>query len=176
MHAEVARQAVTDELTGLANNRRFGEALQRELERAERFGHPLGLVMIDLDDFKEVNDTHGHLQGDAVLREVADVLRSHSRAVDEPARYGGEELAIVLPETDLAGTRLLAERIRAAVAERAVPHVNDGDPLHITASFGIASFPVDGTDRDGLIEAADSALYRAKRGGKNRVEAARDAT
>ena len=97
LHETVERQAVTDELTGLFNRRRFQEAMATEVERARRFGQPLGLVLLDIDDFKRVNDTYGHQQGDLVLREVARVLRESSREIDEPARYGGEELAVVLP-------------------------------------------------------------------------------
>ena len=113
LHETVERQAVTDELTGLFNHRRFQEAMATEVERSKRFGQPIGLVMLDIDDFKPVNDTYGHQQGDLVLREVARVLRETSREIDEPARYGGEELAVVLPGTDLEGAYNLAERVRA---------------------------------------------------------------
>ena len=112
LHETVERQAVTDELTGLSNRRRFQEAMAAEVERSRRFGQPVGLVLLDLDDFKRVNDTYGHQQGDLVLREVARVLRETSREIDEPARYGGEELAVVLPGTDLEGAFNLAERVR----------------------------------------------------------------
>ena len=114
LHETVERQAVTDELTGLANMRAFTSILDRELERSRRFETPLGLVMMDIDDFKRVNDTYGHQQGDEVLAQVAGVLRGLSRDIDEPARYGGEELAVVLPQTDAEGAALLAERMREA--------------------------------------------------------------
>ena len=112
LHEAVERQAVTDELTGLANVRAFMSVLDREIERRRRFDHPLGLVMIDLDDFKRVNDTYGHQQGDEVLAHVAWVLRDASRDLDTVARYGGEELAVVLPQTDASGAAQLAERMR----------------------------------------------------------------
>ena len=115
LHETVERQAVTDELTGLANARAFWAILGRELERSRRFGSSLGLVMLDIDDFKQVNDLYGHQRGDEVLAHVAEVLRKLSRDIDTTARYGGEELALILPETDLDGATLLAERVREAI-------------------------------------------------------------
>ena len=167
LHETVQRQAVTDELTGLSNHRRFQEALASEIERARRFETSLGLVMFDVDNFKQVNDTYGHQIGDLVLQEVARVLRNESREVDEPARYGGEELAVVLPGTDLEGAYHLAERVRAGIEALDLP-VEDG-LLRITASFGAAALPESATDQGSLIAAADGALYAAKRGGKNRT-------
>ena len=172
LHAAVERQAVTDELTGLANARAFRSILDREIERSRRFQTPLGLVMADLDDFKQVNDRHGHPQGDEVLASVAAVLRDLSRDIDAPARYGGEELAVVLPQTDAEGAALLAERMREAVERLRVPRVTGRGSLRVTASFGVASMPESASDREKLVAAADAALYRAKRGGKNRVECA----
>ena len=172
LHETVGRQAVTDELTGLANARAFRSILDREIERSRRFQTPLGLVMVDLDDFKQVNDRHGHQQGDEVLASVAAILRDFSRDIDAPARYGGEELAVVLPQTDSDGAALLAERMREAVERLRVPSVGGGAPLRVTASFGAASVPESAADREELVAAADAALYRAKRGGKNRVERA----
>jgi diguanylate cyclase (GGDEF)-like protein len=172
LHETVERQAITDELTGLANARAFHSILEREIERSRRFQTPLGLVMVDLDDFKQVNDRHGHQQGDEVLASVAAVLREFSRDIDAPARYGGEELAVVLPQTDSVGAALLAERMREAVERLRVPSVDGGAPLRVTASFGVASVPESAADREELVAAADAALYRAKRGGKNRVERA----
>jgi diguanylate cyclase (GGDEF)-like protein len=172
LHELVSEQAVTDELTGLSNQRRFRELIAKEDERAHRFGHDLSLIMLDIDDFKQVNDNRGHLQGDEVLRMVGRVLRDVSRGVDEPARYGGEEFAVALPETDLAGAAELAERVRSRIESELVPGLDGGDPLHVTASIGAASLPVSaGTARD-LIAAADAALYEAKRAGKNRVATA----
>ncbi len=172
LHETVERQAVTDELTGLANVRAFLSILDRELERSRRFDTPLGLVMVDLDDFKRVNDTHGHQQGDEVLAHVAGALREVSRELDTAARYGGEELAVVLPQTDAAGTALLAERMRQAVEALRVPRVGGKGAVGVTASFGVAAAPENGAERTALIAAADAALYAAKAGGKNRVERA----
>ncbi len=170
LHETVERQAVTDELTGLSNRRRFEEALESEVERFRRFGQPVGLVMLDIDNFKSVNDTHGHQQGDVVLQEVARVLRETSREVDEPARYGGEELAVVLPGTDLEGAVNLAERVRHGIEQLELSAAGNGRALRITASLGVATLPGAGYDARSLVEAADDALYRAKRLGKNRTE------
>ena len=172
LHETVQQQAVTDELTGLFNVRQFHARLDNEIERAERFGTPLSLVMLDIDKFKSVNDTHGHQQGDRVLVEVARVLRRLSRDVDLPARYGGEEMAVILPQTDLAGAEQGAERMRAAIEGMQIPRLDGGGLLPITASFGVASYPAQAPDKTSLIAAADAALYRAKRGGRNRVERA----
>jgi diguanylate cyclase (GGDEF)-like protein len=172
LHATVERQAVTDELTGLANTRAFWSILAREAERSRRFGSPLGLVMLDIDDFKQVNDHHGHQQGDEVLAHVARVLRDFSRDIDAPARYGGEEMAVILPETDLRGASQLAERVREAVASMQVPGAGGGGSLRVTASFGVAAAPDSAVEPERLVAAADAALYRAKRAGKNRVERA----
>jgi diguanylate cyclase (GGDEF)-like protein len=169
LHETVERQAVTDELTGLANVRALASILTRELERGRRFDSPLSLVMLDIDDFKLVNDTHGHPQGDEVLAQVAGVLRAHSRDIDAPARYGGEEMVVVVPGTDSQGAARLAERMREAIERTQVAGVGGGPALFVTASFGVASVPESASDRDTLIAAADSALYQAKRAGKNRV-------
>jgi diguanylate cyclase (GGDEF)-like protein len=172
LHETVERQAVTDELTGLANLRAFHSILDREIERARRFNTPLALVMLDLDHFKQINDEHGHMQGDEVLALVADVMRDFSRDIDSPARYGGEELAVVLPQTDSSGAALLAERMREAVERLEVPRVDGHGALRLQASFGVAALPENAGGRAGLIAAADAALYRAKRAGRNRVERA----
>jgi diguanylate cyclase (GGDEF)-like protein len=177
LHETVTRQAVTDELTGLFNHRRFQEVMTAEVERARRYHHELGLIMLDIDNFKQVNDTYGHLQGDMVLREVARVLRQSSRDVDEPARYGGEEMAVALPQTDLEGAFQFAERVRRRIEALELP-LPDGHEgvLRVTASFGAASLAGTGNaDKDTLVAAADAALYKAKRSGKNRTQRAADA-
>jgi diguanylate cyclase (GGDEF)-like protein len=169
LHETVRLQAVTDELTGLYNRNHFHDTLDSEIERSRRFGTDVGVVMLDIDDFKLVNDTFGHPQGDNVLVEVGRVLRELSRDIDEPARYGGEELAVILPQTDLNGAELLAERMRSAIADLEIKRTDGDDVLRVTASFGVASLPACATDRESLIAQADAALYRAKRAGKNRV-------
>ena len=177
LHETVQRQAVTDELTGLFNHRRFQEVMTAEVERARRYGHELGLIMLDIDNFKSVNDTHGHLTGDNVLRAVARVLRQSSREIDEPARYGGEEMAVALPQTDLEGAYQFAERVRGRIEALEFPLPNGDGSLKVTASFGVASLATaDGATKSGLVAAADGALYEAKRSGKNRtVRASADA-
>jgi len=169
LHETVRLQAVTDELTGLYNRNHFQDTLDSEIERSRRFGTDVGLVMLDIDDFKQVNDTFGHPQGDVVLVEVGRVLRELSRDIDEPARYGGEELAVILPQTDLNGAELLAERMRTAIEGLRIKRTDGDGALRVTASFGVASLPMCARDRETLIAEADAALYRAKRAGKNRV-------
>ena len=170
LHETVQRQAVTDELTGLFNHRRFQEVMTTEVERARRYDQEMGLIMLDIDDFKRVNDTYGHLQGDLVLREVARVLRQSSREIDEPARYGGEEMAVALPQTDLEGAYRFAERVRRRIEALDLPLLDGDGTLKVTASFGAASLGTSSGDgKDALVAAADAALYRAKRSGKNRT-------
>ncbi len=172
LHEMVSQQALTDELTGLPNNRALRDWLAREAARAERFSHDLSLLMLDIDDFKQVNDTFGHLQGDAVLRVVGEVLESEARAVDQPARYGGEEFVVGLPETDTEGAAGLGERIRSQIAAERVPRVDGDGTIQVTASVGVASIPATARDVQELIAVADAALYEAKRAGKDRVAAA----
>ena len=171
LHETVARESVTDELTGLSNRRGFDDALTMEIERSRRFGKKLGLVLLDLDDFKEINDTYGHPQGDNVLREVARVLRETSREIDYPARYGGEEMAVLLPETDVEGALRFAERLRERID--GIDLLNGAARLRVTASCGVAAVPDSAVDERGLVAAADSALYEAKRSGKNKSVPAR---
>jgi diguanylate cyclase (GGDEF)-like protein len=128
--------------------------------------------MLDIDDFKNVNDTHGHLQGDEVLRRIGRILRAASRGIDEPARYGGEEFVVALPETGPVGAAELGERIRERIEQEMVPLGGGNGTLRVTASVGVASLPDSAADVQGLIAAADAALYAAKRAGKNRVEVA----
>jgi diguanylate cyclase (GGDEF)-like protein len=170
LHRTVKRQAITDELTQLANRRRFTETLAVEVRRAERFGDPLALVLADLDDFKQINDRFGHQTGDEVLRRFSDVLRENVRDFDLPVRYGGEEFAVLLPETGLDGAEQLARRLQSALLHLRLPETG-GDKPPVTASFGVAAFPA-ARSAEELLSAADGALYRAKAAGKNRVASA----
>ncbi|HKA26070.1 MAG TPA: GGDEF domain-containing protein, partial [Gaiellaceae bacterium] len=163
----VASQAVTDGLTGLANRRSFDDELALEWRRAERVGDSLALLLLDLDDFKSVNDEFGHQAGDVVLRRVAAILDSGARQVDLAARYGGEEFALLAPETDTLGAKKLAERLRADL-EAATIELPTGGKLNVTASIGVA-VKGDLERAEQLVAAADEALYEAKRNGKNRV-------
>jgi diguanylate cyclase (GGDEF)-like protein len=167
LHDIVQRQAITDDLTGLVNRRRFIEALDAEIERARSFGSPLTIVLADLDNFKQVNDAFGHHGGDVVLRAFADLIRSHVRDVDVSGRIGGEEFAILLPETDRAGAANVAERMRHSLNAVAIA-LSDEHSIRVASSFGVAELEPDQSG-DGLLRAADAALYRAKDEGKNRV-------
>jgi diguanylate cyclase (GGDEF)-like protein len=159
---QLQKVAATDPLTGLANRRTFEETLHRELGRSLRTRDPLTLMMIDLDHFKQLNDTYGHPAGDKVLRSVAAVLARECREFDVVARYGGEEFAVIAPSCGEDDAKQLAERLRAAVTEV-------DDPSPITASIGIAVFREGAADEPALVRAADRALYRAKRAGRDRV-------
>ena len=161
-----ARSSGTDDLTNLPNRRAFTEAASAELVRARRSGRALAVVLVDIDDFKAVNDTYGHSAGDRVLRGVADVLREHFREIDRPARLGGDEFAVLLPETDLDGAHEAAERLVTALAGS---EFGDGRSRlrGITASAGISAAA--GLELDVLLESADRALYEAKKHGKNQV-------
>jgi diguanylate cyclase (GGDEF)-like protein len=172
LHAEATRLSVTDPLTGLANRRRLDERLTQELERAERFGEPFSIAVLDIDDFKVVNDTFGHPAGDAVLVELARRLRGITRDVDLVARSGGEELTVLLPKADRLTAAKAAMRMRKVVAAQPVAAADE--LIRVTTSIGVASHPADGTTAAELIAAADEALYRAKAAGKNRVERAGD--
>jgi diguanylate cyclase (GGDEF)-like protein len=167
LHYDIQRQAITDDLTGLATHGHFQQLLSAEMEEVRRYRYPVGLIMLDIDDFKSVNDVYGHQQGDLVLRAVANALRETSRDVDVAARYGGEELALILPHTDLAGAYEMAERARTAIEVLEIPLLDGQEGLRVTASAGAAS-STEG-DKNDLIAAADGALYLAKREGKNRT-------
>jgi diguanylate cyclase (GGDEF)-like protein len=171
LHRLIQKQAKTDPLTQLLNRREFEEQLAREVERAQRFGTPVGLVVLDLDDFKLINDRFGHLAGDGVLKAAASAIRQCTREIDQPARWGGEEFAVILPHTGLDGAARLAERLRQAIGERQIP-TPDGRSVRVTASFGVAALPGSGTTQVELTAAADDAVYRSKRAGKNRVSLA----
>jgi diguanylate cyclase (GGDEF)-like protein len=156
--------AFTDHLTGLANRRRFERQLVREVARTLRYAHPFSLLMIDIDHFKQVNDTHGHEAGDEALIRLGRTLQEGTRGIDLAARVGGEEFAIILTETEYHGGMEVAERLRLAIKAAEIPVVG-----HITASFGVADCPSGGQTSRELLAAADSALYEAKRLGRDRV-------
>jgi diguanylate cyclase (GGDEF)-like protein len=174
LYEQAERLATTDGLTGLLNRRTFNGQLQRRLREAQRYNRPLSMLLLDIDHFKKVNDTYGHPAGDAVLRGVAQLLQNQARETDIVARFGGEEMALILPETDGRGALAIAERIRKGVA--AAAHPTEQGNLRVTASIGLATWPGAAPDADTLVEAADKALYRAKEGGRNRVCAANPAS
>ncbi len=182
LHAEVKIMAMTDVVSGLANRRAFDEILQTEVTRASRYHQPISLIILDLDSFKEFNDKWGHPAGDVRLKEVADLLRANVRDPDVAVRYGGEEFAVILPNTPRSGALRLAERLRRA-AESSAPYRSGAAPIvdgpiaggpiaGYTLSAGVATFPDDATSLKGLLLAADNAELMAKRLGKNRVHAA----
>jgi diguanylate cyclase (GGDEF)-like protein len=166
LHEEVRRQATTDELTGLVNRRRFMEALETERERARLFETPFSVVLADLDDFKRINDDYGHHGGDLALRSFGHLLAEHVRDFDVAARLGGEEFAILLPQTRADAAAVVAGRIRGALADTRIP-VSDAARVRLTASFGIAESSW-GQSCDELLRRADDAMYAAKRAGKDR--------
>ena len=167
----LARLSTTDPVTGLRTRRYVAEVLNIEWIRARRYRTPLTAMMADLDHFKNVNDKYGHPAGDAVLRGVADILRQKLRAPDVAGRYGGEELLVILPQTDQDGARQVAERWREAV-ESATFRSPDGQSVGVTVSIGVATFDPAHASPEDLVAAADTALYRAKNGGRNRTEVA----
>ena len=158
-------EAFTDHLTGLANRRRFERQLEREVTRTQRYTRPFCLLYLDIDNFKQVNDTYGHEAGDETIRRLALTLQAGTRGIDLAARIGGEEFAVILPETDFEGGLDVAERLRESIKEMEIPTVG-----RITASFGVAEFPLCATTGRELISVADAALYEAKRQGRDRVE------
>jgi diguanylate cyclase (GGDEF)-like protein len=163
--------AAIDPLTELFNRRYFRQRLQEEFQRARRYNLPLSLLLLDIDDFKRVNDVHGHSTGDAVLRAIADVLRRNVRTFDLCCRYGGEEFVLVLPGSDAADALRTADRVRQAVAAQSLAGRSGEPPIKVTVSVGAVT--LDGVDTiDDLIEEADRALYEAKQRGKNQIRAA----
>ena len=162
-------EARVDPKTGLFNARHFATALNEELTRAARFERPLSLVMADLDLLRDINNTYGHLAGDAVLQGIAEIFRAQLRHYDVPARFGGEEFAILLPETPPDQAFEIAERIRRTVAARSFDVETSSEPIRATVSIGVAAYPRDGVDANELIHQADLAVYRAKLQGRNRV-------
>jgi two-component system cell cycle response regulator len=167
MYKQMVTMATTDGLTGLLNHRTFQERLADLLGRADRHGHSLALILTDIDHFKKVNDTYGHPVGDQVIKRVAKVLEGSVRKIDVVARYGGEELAVIIDGADAAGAAQLAERIRQDVEKQVIQ--SEKGPFSVTLSLGIASCPADATDKQTLIERADQALYQAKHTGRNRA-------
>ncbi|MEO7731914.1 MAG: diguanylate cyclase [Kofleriaceae bacterium] len=160
-------EATIDPLSGLYNRRHLDATLVGELARAQREHHPVGVILIDIDRFKSVNDTLGHAVADTVLRDLADLLRSKLRKYDIPCRYGGDEIVIIVPGASLQVTSELAERLRAGI--EALSFQSGDLSLSITASLGVAAFERQAMGHDDLLRAADDALYRAKRAGRNRV-------
>ncbi len=166
MYERTARSAVTDGLTGLFNHAYFLSALRRETQRSRRHGLKLSLAMLDLDDFKRLNDGHGHLEGDRVLVKSAALVAESLREIDIAARYGGEEFAVILPDTPRMGAFVVADRIRRRIHDHF--RRRRGGPA-VTVSGGVATFPDDAADLEQLIRRADEGLYRSKADGKNRV-------
>jgi diguanylate cyclase (GGDEF)-like protein len=166
--------ALQDGLTEIANKRRFDDELGREVSRARRYLRDLSLVLFDVDDLKPINDRHGHLVGDFVLQEVSRIVREHMRREEIVARIGGDEFGILIPEVDAEGTRVVAERIRAAIDEHEFAPELVSERLGVTCSFGIAQLGPDTTTPEDLFSAADNALYDSKVAGRNRVTVSRD--
>lgn len=173
-NAKLYAMAVTDGLTGLYVRRYFELRMQEELDQARRYGRSFSLLMFDIDHFKKFNDTYGHQTGDAVLRSFAQLLRRNTRRADICCRYGGEEMAVILPETGLEEAALLAEKLRAQIAGTAFESA-EGGTLTVTSSVGVAAFTKSMENPEDLVRAADKALYTAKEHGRNRVELAPDA-
>jgi len=166
-HEEIYKMTIVDGLTGVHNKRYFAEFLDREIARCLRHGRPLALVMLDIDHFKKINDTHGHLTGDHVLRELAKRLNGRMRREELLARYGGEEFAVVLPETGKPGALEFGEQLRGLVAKD--PFEFEGDKMPVTISVGVTVLEGEQVDIDTFIKRADDNLYAAKRGGRNQV-------
>ena len=174
LEQELDRLSRTDSLTGTMTRRAFEQRLAEEIERARRFAHPLALLMVDLDHFKRVNDLRGHYAGDAALRAFAAVCRQACRVHDLMGRIGGEEFAILLPETGIAAARGVAERLREAVARHPIEIMPTGQHFHITVSIGVASLRA-AEEASALGRRADQALYAAKAAGRNRVQCEEEA-
>lgn len=156
-----------DSLTGLYTRRTFDDMFLRETDRATRYGLELSVLFFDLDDFKKINDTFGHLAGDETLKHVAGIVMGEIRTIDVAVRYGGDEIVVVLPETGKVNALVLGERIRKRVEE--TKHEYEGQIISVTISGGLATFPIDATDTESLIKNSDIAVYRAKEEGKNNI-------
>jgi diguanylate cyclase (GGDEF)-like protein len=167
LYKKIQELAIMDGLTGVFGRRHFLERLNEEIKRSRKFKHCFSFLMVDVDRFKDFNDKYGHLVGDAILREISETVKSAVRQIDFVGRYGGEELSIVLPETDKEQALLVAERIRHEIESKKIKVYDE--ELKVTISVGISAFPDDARDSCLLIDAADSALYLAKNSGRNRV-------
>ena len=165
---ELHLRATTDLLTGLSNRRHLVEMMEAEIERCERYDHPMSLLLLDADDFKSINDNFGHGTGDLVLQAIADKMQGHARKLDMAARWGGEEFCILLPETSIANARTVAERLLEDLhtINRSIPELGD---LVVSASIGVAVYRRGNDNVDQLVSRADEAMYAAKNSGKNKV-------
>ncbi|MNY04257.1 Response regulator PleD [compost metagenome] len=169
LYLDAQKKAVTDGLTGLTTHLHFQEQLAKRFFEARRFTQPLSLMFIDIDHFKRINDTYGHPTGDEVLRAVARTVQGTARACDTVARYGGEELAVILPQTELEGAAILAERLREAILELEVQETSGPRTVRLSASIGVAELQDEDLTPGDLLERADRAVYAAKRQGRNQV-------
>ncbi len=169
LHRQLEEVSVTDELTGLYNYRHFSEKLTEEQRRAARYQIPLSLIMLDLDHFKKLNDMHGHECGNIVLKGVSLIVRGCIRDTDILSRYGGEEFAVILPQTASREAWQIAERIRGAIETHQFDVGEGHERLSVTVSVGVTSFPENGQPQSALVNLADQALYRAKGSGRNVV-------
>jgi diguanylate cyclase (GGDEF)-like protein len=169
LHNITEELSIRDGLTGAFNHRFFQERLSQEFHRAKRYREPMALIMIDIDNFKSYNDSHGHPKGDFLLKKIVEVIQNNTRTSDILARYGGEEFAIILPSTDLRGGIVTAEKIRTIVEEYDFPGGSTQPLGRITVSTGVAAYPENVVSLPDLLECADKALYQAKNGGRNRV-------
>lgn len=175
LHEEAQRLSLTDGLTGIWNRRYFQMQFRQVLATATRFERPFSVLMLDLDRFKELNDTRGHQRGDAVLVEFSQRVKHTLREVDTFARYGGEEFIVLLSETDSEGARTTAEKIREAIRSQPFGAIGD-EPVAVTVSIGVAAYPRHGNSFHEIVETADRALYQAKEAGRDRVEVGSDPT
>jgi len=163
-YTNILAQTTIDGLTGVFNRRYFDNQLLNEMNRAKRHNHTVSLLMMDIDDFKKINDTHGHVAGDCVLKEFTGILKNHLRSEDMAARYGGEEFVIILPHTDIEGAKIFSERL----LEKARKYIYPGE-IKVTFSGGIANYPHHGLTKEQILEVADKGLYESKLRGKNQI-------
>ncbi|MGK7346301.1 MAG: diguanylate cyclase [Candidatus Nitrospinota bacterium M3_3B_026] len=169
LFSETQKQAITDSLTGLYSRRYFTEIMRKEISKARRDTGVFSLIMMDVDHFKDVNDTYGHLVGDDVLKKIGGVLKKNTRQEDVMARYGGEEFVVLLPGISVADALFVAEKLRGAVKEEAAIQVEGEEPRNVTISGGVSCYPESGKTMEQIIDAADRALYSAKTEGRDRI-------